>query len=1302
MKKIQLCLMIILLLAEIQFLSAQTENKQKSFANSGTENLKMQKTITDAYNGSTKMFSETNFENVLKMEDFVITSPEVNWQFTDAAAIVCGVKVSPNTQNSFVGWELNYERVSLFQSTSTPLWERQVVVDWGFPVDMTEDGSVLAYGAGGLVEVFEPASNDPIWDMTFDGNVKGVVLSPDGTQIYIAAANFHGTGFTHILSYTIGTSTLNWDVAFEGGAENLISSGDGSTLVFTQYSGEFKSMWIMETTNGSILFEGNNKNQYPPAASYDGKLIVNGDYSGFVHVYEYDSINNTYYEKWNFHVGGGGTSAWVVGMGISGDGSTIAIGTLVFLSSDVDGEIYLFDSYSPEPVWVYEHAGDLVQSIDLSYDGSIIAAVGWGPLDHSRPDFYLFRRNSNVPVYSINTPGSMYDVDLTPDGTMCTFGGKAVHARQMGSGGFLYNLNSYPGGGIVEGIIDLENNDDNSGVRIEIPELNDYFGYSEADGSYSIKFIPEGTYSITASKVGYFPVTVEDVVVTEGEITNLDFELFSTGNPPENLFVTKAAGLSVDLFWDPPQEKSFLGFNIFRKRYLEGLFPEEPLAIVPPENFTFSDTTALPTINYYYAVTCILEDNAQSPYSNIEEGWISTGFVTNEISVYHGTTPIIDGEISEGEWDDAFMIDCSDFLGKYDNTVNPVGSVIGYFKSNDSNTELYVAYKNYNDEVLEDHDEVALYIDDNNDGTFPSPDDLSEGNFWAAHYASGDVIKYRPIFNTGGVGTVIYLTDPQIAVSDANGYIVYEFVIPIGSEYFELNPSPEGKSSLAIFVLDDPSGFDGWWPLDNQNLFAPDDYGTMSLNAVNEIPPAPENISISVIESTAIIEWNMPEINDFNSFNIYYEFNREFSLLDNTLGTQFLYDFPEYGLYKFYVTTVDNSGQESVPSDTVEIEYGGTIEQEIALHEGFQFISSYIIAPDPDMMVIMADVLNDNLNFVRNSLGQTLRKIGPNWVNGIGDWIIDEGYLVKMNADDLFTIDGIKVNSSTAIPVPVGFKFVSYFPENPMDALLAFETIIGDDLDFIRNSLGQTLRKIGPNWVNGIGDAMPGEGYLVKMFAAGEIIYPASAKSSGKTTIVPIHFIFEGGNPADPVYTIYVSGLNISDEIGVYNNDNLVGAGVVTSDNIFENSIPVFSNLYKVGNNPIIKVWDKSRNTEFILNDYSYLNPYGDAYVEGVFPEEDGEYSLLHFSTTGLPYENVINDISIYPNPTTGIITIGNPTCIGQVLEITDITGKIVFQSKITNYQSSTEIDLSWAEKGVYFIIFSGKDFKQVQKIVIQ
>jgi uncharacterized protein (TIGR02145 family) len=172
-------------------------------------------------------------------------------------------------------------------------------------------------------------------------------------------------------------------------------------------------------------------------------------------------------------------------------------------------------------------------------------------------------------------------------------------------------------------------------------------------------------------------------------------------------------------------------------------------------------------------------------------------------------------------------------------------------------------------------------------------------------------------------------------------------------------------------------------------------------------------------------------------------------------------------------------------------------EQQIELSEGYSFVSSRIIAPDPDMLIVMASVLNENLDFIRNSQGHVLRKIGPNWVNNIGDWIIEEGYLIKVFSDDSFTMEGDVVDPVTPIQLVAGFQFISYFPDTPIDALIAFESILSYNLDFIRNSQGQILRKIGPNWVNGIGDCKPGEGYLVKMFADNVLIYPGYSFTCG-------------------------------------------------------------------------------------------------------------------------------------------------------------------------------------------------------------
>jgi len=171
--------------------------------------------------------------------------------------------------------------------------------------------------------------------------------------------------------------------------------------------------------------------------------------------------------------------------------------------------------------------------------------------------------------------------------------------------------------------------------------------------------------------------------------------------------------------------------------------------------------------------------------------------------------------------------------------------------------------------------------------------------------------------------------------------------------------------------------------------------------------------------------------------------------------------------------------------------YATTVSQTINLNTGFQFISSHVIPTNPLMTVVMADILNNNLAFVRNSTGSMLRKVGPNWVNNIGNWAVAEGYLVKMNAPDDITIQGTAVDPVSPINLNTGFQFVSYYPATSIDALAAFASIINNNLSFIRSSSGAMLRKIGPNWVNGIGNANPGEGYLIKMNAPGILTYPA-------------------------------------------------------------------------------------------------------------------------------------------------------------------------------------------------------------------
>jgi len=166
------------------------------------------------------------------------------------------------------------------------------------------------------------------------------------------------------------------------------------------------------------------------------------------------------------------------------------------------------------------------------------------------------------------------------------------------------------------------------------------------------------------------------------------------------------------------------------------------------------------------------------------------------------------------------------------------------------------------------------------------------------------------------------------------------------------------------------------------------------------------------------------------------------------------------------------------------------------LKMGYQFVSSRLIQENADMLDVLENNLNDYLSFVRNTAGQTLTKIGSNWVNNIGDWVISEGYLFKMNNDDELIITGLPACPQTPINLSEGYQMISYLQQHPNNALELFEEVL-ENLDFIRNTNGDMLRKIGPEWINSIGEIKPDEAILVKMLANDILTFPAIFKTCG-------------------------------------------------------------------------------------------------------------------------------------------------------------------------------------------------------------
>jgi hypothetical protein len=81
--------------------------------------------------------------------------------------------------------------------------------------------------------------------------------------------------------------------------------------------------------------------------------------------------------------------------------------------------------------------------------------------------------------------------------------------------------------------------------------------------------------------------------------------------------------------------------------------------------------------------------------------------------------------------------------------------------------------------------------------------------------------------------------------------------------------------------------------------------------------------------------------------------------------------------------------------------------------------------------------------------------------------------------------------------------------------------------------------------------------------------------------------------------------------------------------------------------------------------------------------------------------EDLKSGLSVYPNPSSGIINLGNENNIAYSYTVSNLVGQIVFDGKISSY-SNQSIDLSQFSKGVYSIEFTNNTQTYSKKVVIE
>ena len=128
-------------------------------------------------------------------------------------------------------------------------------------------------------------------------------------------------------------------------------------------------------------------------------------------------------------------------------------------------------------------------------------------------------------------------------------------------------------------------------------------------------------------------------------------------------------------------------------------------------------------------------------------------------------------------------------------------------------------------------------------------------------------------------------------------------------------------------------------------------------------------------------------------------------------------------------------------------------------------------------------------------------------------------------------------------------------------------------------------------------------------------------------------------------------------------------------------------------------------NTIRILDDQTVAQP---AIASAIYVANDGSYTdgtafgirMLTGSDWGVGIaENTLTGVSVYPNPSEGVITVTNDNNTANAIEVHDMLGKVVYTSSVS---TSTTIDLSGNGTGVYIVKVSNETGSLVERVVIR
>jgi len=352
-------------------------------------------------------------------------------------AIAERVAITGDGVSGIVGWWLNNQRTALYtiEDDAIPEWTH-AMPDAGFQIEVgaDDDGGLLTSVAREEnLHVFTAASGTPVdedvitlpqtgryTDVSADGSVYGLTTFDDGTDARVRV--FQGDG------------TLLFEDGLDAAPQGMDVSADGSVIAANARA--YVKVW---ESSGALRDSVNipGETQATAVVSGDGTYLATGGFQRTLRLFEWSG--SSYDLLWQSPVS---ATTWIVSLAIADDGSRVAVGTWTNPSG---GKVVVWDTSSMAPLFTDDTYGDYVPGLDMTPDGERLIAGSWGALGatvgaivsvYDLPD----PSPASIPDDFMAGVGSVQSVAISDDGSLAIAGGKGVHARELGSGGFVMGL----------------------------------------------------------------------------------------------------------------------------------------------------------------------------------------------------------------------------------------------------------------------------------------------------------------------------------------------------------------------------------------------------------------------------------------------------------------------------------------------------------------------------------------------------------------------------------------------------------------------------------------------------------------------------------------------------------------------------------------------------------------------------------------------------------------------------------------------------------------------------------------------